>query len=54
MDVTILQFAPSPVVHVPDWDAVTTVCLDMDKFQKMEFPVWFKQLLEKQLGYYIL
>jgi len=30
MDVTILQFAPSPVVHVPDWDAVTTVCLDMD------------------------
>ena len=27
-----------------------TVCLDMDSFQKMEFPAWFKQLLEKQLS----
>lgn len=27
-----------------------TVCLDMDNFQKMEFPIWFKQLLEKQLS----
>jgi len=30
MDVTTLQSAPSPAAHVPDWDAVTTVCLDMD------------------------
>ena len=27
-----------------------TVCLDMDKFQKMVFPVWFKQLLEERLS----
>ena len=26
-----------------------TVCLDMDKFEKMEFPDWFRQLLEEQL-----
>ena len=26
-----------------------TVCLDMDNFQKMEFPDWFRQLLEGQL-----
>jgi len=30
MDVTALKSAPSPAAHVPDWDAVTTVCLDMD------------------------
>ena len=27
-----------------------TVCLDMDNFQKMEFPTWLRQLFEKQLG----
>ncbi len=27
-----------------------TVCLDMDTFQKMEFPSWFKRLLEEQLS----
>ena len=27
-----------------------TVCLDMDKFQKMEFPTWLRQLFERQLG----
>jgi 4-hydroxybenzoyl-CoA thioesterase len=27
-----------------------TVCLDMDNFQKMEFPDWLRQLFEKQLG----
>jgi len=27
-----------------------TVCLDMDNFQKMEFPTWLRQQLEKQLG----
>ena len=27
-----------------------TVCLDMDKFEKMEFPDWFRQLLEEQLS----
>ncbi len=27
-----------------------TVCLDMDNFQKMEFPIWLRQQLEKQLG----
>ena len=26
-----------------------TVCLDMDSFQKMDIPNWFKQLLEQQL-----
>lgn len=26
-----------------------TVCLDMDSFQKMDIPDWFRQLLEKQL-----
>ena len=30
MDVTTLKSASSPAAHVPDWDAVTTVCLDMD------------------------
>jgi putative hydrolase of the HAD superfamily len=30
MDVNALKSAPSRVAHVPDWDAVTTVCLDMD------------------------
>ena len=30
MDVTELQAAPSPAAPAPDWDAVTTVCLDMD------------------------
>jgi len=25
-----------------------TVCLDMDSFQKMDIPDWFRQLLEKQ------
>jgi putative hydrolase of the HAD superfamily len=30
MDVTALKPAPSPAAHVPDWEAVTTVCLDMD------------------------
>jgi putative hydrolase of the HAD superfamily len=30
MDVTTLLSAPSPAAHLPDWDAVTTVCLDMD------------------------
>ena len=30
MDVTALKSAPSTAAHVPDWDAVTTVCLDMD------------------------
>jgi putative hydrolase of the HAD superfamily len=30
MDVTALQPAPSAAAHGPDWDAVTTVCLDMD------------------------
>jgi 4-hydroxybenzoyl-CoA thioesterase len=27
-----------------------TVCLDMDNFQKMEFPAWFRQLLEEQFS----
>jgi 4-hydroxybenzoyl-CoA thioesterase len=27
-----------------------TVCLDMDNFQKMEFPTWLRQSFEKQLG----
>ena len=26
-----------------------TVCLDMDNFQKMEFPAWLKQLFGRQL-----
>jgi len=26
-----------------------TVCLDMDSFQKMEFPNWLRQLFEKHL-----
>jgi 4-hydroxybenzoyl-CoA thioesterase len=26
-----------------------TVCLDMDNFQKMDIPDWFRQLLEKQI-----
>jgi putative hydrolase of the HAD superfamily len=30
MDLTTLQPAPSPAAPVPDWGAVTTVCLDMD------------------------
>ena len=30
MDVTAVKSAPSTAAHVPDWDAVTTVCLDMD------------------------
>jgi putative hydrolase of the HAD superfamily len=30
MDVNALKSAPSRAAHVPDWDAVTTVCLDMD------------------------
>jgi 4-hydroxybenzoyl-CoA thioesterase len=25
-----------------------TVCLDMDNFQKMDFPDWFRQMLEEQ------
>lgn len=27
-----------------------TVCLDMDSFQKMDIPEWFKQLLEQQVN----
>ena len=27
-----------------------TVCLDMDTFQKMDFPTWLRQLLEEQLA----
>ena len=27
-----------------------TVCLDMDGFQKMDIPDWFKQLFEQQLS----
>jgi len=27
-----------------------TVCLDMDSFQKMDIPAWFKRLLEEQLS----
>lgn len=27
-----------------------TVCLDMDSFEKMDIPDWFKQLLEQQLS----
>ena len=27
-----------------------TVCLDMDTFQKMEFPDWLRQLFEEKLG----
>jgi 4-hydroxybenzoyl-CoA thioesterase len=27
-----------------------TVCLDMDSFQKMDIPDWFKRLLEQQLS----
>lgn len=27
-----------------------TVCLNMDNFQKMEFPSWLRQLFEEQLG----
>jgi len=30
MDVTDLQAAASPAAPAPDWDAVATVCLDMD------------------------
>jgi putative hydrolase of the HAD superfamily len=30
MDATALNAATSPAAHLPDWDAVTTVCLDMD------------------------
>jgi 4-hydroxybenzoyl-CoA thioesterase len=26
-----------------------TVCLDMDRFQKMELPEWFRQLIEQRL-----
>lgn len=25
-----------------------TVCLDMDTFEKVEIPIWFRQLLERQ------
>jgi len=27
-----------------------TVCLDMDTFQKMDFPAWLRQLFEEQLN----
>ena len=27
-----------------------TVCMDMDTFQKMEFPSWLRRLFEKQLS----
>jgi putative hydrolase of the HAD superfamily len=30
MEATALQAAPTPAAPAPDWDAVTTVCLDMD------------------------
>lgn len=30
MDVTAVQSAPHHILHAPDWDAVTSVCLDMD------------------------
>jgi len=27
-----------------------TVCINMDTFEKIEIPVWFRQLLEDQMG----
>jgi putative hydrolase of the HAD superfamily len=30
MDVTAVKSAPNPASQVPDWDAVSTVCLEMD------------------------
>ncbi len=29
------------------------VCLDMDSFQKMEFPKWLRQLFEEQIAGYL-